>query len=792
MATYDGNSYIDPRNINLKGGASGSGILRWDPINPAGNWASNPLGATAYGLYINTSGQLVFASAGSTTILGGSGGTGPTPSFNQIFAASQTMSVQGTQFTIQDTTGTTNNVLNLVASSTSGALLNFAQSGSGVDVSGTSASWTVSKAGAATFLSVTSATYTGSGAVTLSANGSSAITIGSGSNTVTIAVATTFSSSITGVNGIFTSTSNSVAPVIVTDNTMTTMGHAAASLGGIVMRSTSVTTGTLIKAQSAEATLTTGFYFEAWDTTASATVFSVAKTGAVNILGSDGNTVLTIQNGDIVCSGASSLTMSDNDNGGTFSITNNTATTANTFLFTGSGVFTGSTTSSFFNLTQSGLTTGTAMTITTAALTTGIALGITATAQTTGGLLTITGGGANITAGGALIVGTMGAAIAGNGLTVTTTGAYTGTGLLLLTANSQTTGTVAAIAANGTTTGHGLTITSTGVITTTGDMLAVTANSATTSTGVVRISGSGLTSGTLVSITGGGVNQTSAGTTVLITSGASTDGVTLQVTSTGAYTGTVGILAVTGSNTTGNGIVTTQAALTTGSGFLMAVNALTTGKAISVTHTTSVIASGGTLLSLSSTSVDTASTSGALVNLSSTASTAGTQVLGTFSALTTGIGASIVAAAMTTGVGIKVTATAATLTTGFYFAANDGALNTFTVGANGHITSNQTTAPTIATNSTGLSAVAVTAGSTDTCGTITSTGTPAGGTVITLTFNKTYTTAPKVVLYAPANAAAGGVNTMPIITQTATTAIFTWPSGGVYAATPSWTYTVIA
>ncbi len=33
---------------------------------------------------------------------------------------------------------------------------------------------------------------------------------------------------------------------------------------------------------------------------------------------------------------------------------------------------------------------------------------------------------------------------------------------------------------------------------------------------------------------------------------------------------------------------------------------------------------------------------------------------------------------------------------------------------------------------------------------------------------------------------------MPIITTTATTAVFTWPAGGVYAATPSWTYLVIA
>lgn len=161
--------------------------------------------------------------------------------------------------------------------------------------------------------------------------------------------------------------------------------------------------------------------------------------------------------------------------------------------------------------------------------------------------------------------------------------------------------------------------------------------------------------------------------------------------------------------------------------------------------------------------------------------------------LTTGVAALVSATAMTTGTGLKVLATAATLSTGFYFAANDGALNTFTVGANGHLTSNQTTAPTIAVGTqAGITAAAITAGSTDTCGTITTTGTSTGGTIMTVTFNKTYTVAPKVVILQAANAAGGGVNTDPIVTQTATTFVITIPTGGTYAATPSWTYFVVA
>src|SRR5205807_10000828 len=82
--------------------------------------------------------------------------------------------------------------------------------------------------------------------------------------------------------------------------------------------------------------------------------------------------------------------------------------------------------------------------------------------------------------------------------------------------------------------------------------------------------------------------------------------------------------------------------LTTGIGEKIVANALTTGTALIIPHTTSVIASGGSLARISSTSVDTGTTTGDLLDLSSTASTAGTQYLETYSALTTGIRENIV------------------------------------------------------------------------------------------------------------------------------------------------------
>ena len=149
---------------------------------------------------------------------------------------------------------------------------------------------------------------------------------------------------------------------------------------------------------------------------------------------------------------------------------------------------------------------------------------------------------------------------------------------------------------------------------------------------------------------------------------------------------------------------------------------------------------------------------------------------------------------LTTGVGILVTAAAATLTTGFYFAAADGALNVLTIGANGHMTFNQTTAPTIAvTQQNGITAAAITAGASDVCGQITTTGTNNNGgtTILTVTFNKTYTVAPKDIQLQPLNAS-GALITPYISSITATTFVITIPASASSGATPSWSYSVAA
>lgn len=304
-------------------------------------------------------------------------------------------------------------------------------------------------------------------------------------------------------------------------------------------------------------------------------------------------------------------------------------------------------------------------------------------------------------------------------------------------------------------------------------------------------------------------------------SGSGTTGATFSVTNTGVYTGVgafqvIGNSATTGvvSLITGNGLTTgtvqsltsTGTIVTTGSVLSIAANSATTSTGIVRVSATSL--TSGTALSVTGggTSITTGSVISALMGAATIGngilvSTTGvyTDTLGVLAATansaTTGSVAVINTTGLTTGISLLVNNTAGTLTTGRYFSANDASTEVFGIGANGHIHSKVSAAPpTIAVGTqSGITAAAITAGGSDTCGVITTTGTSTGGTIMTVTFGKTYTTAPKSVMLTAANAAGGGVNSDPYISSiTATTFVLTIPTGGVYAATPSWYYLVIA
>lgn len=138
--------------------------------------------------------------------------------------------------------------------------------------------------------------------------------------------------------------------------------------------------------------------------------------------------------------------------------------------------------------------------------------------------------------------------------------------------------------------------------------------------------------------------------------------------------------ATDSTTTTGISFALVQNAITTGTGMSQTINGLTTGVASLISHTTSVIASGGSLLRLSSTGIDTGTTTGVLLDLSSTASLAGTQILGTFSGLTTGIGMSIVTNALTTGQAVSITSTSTGVTSGSLLSISTATTGVLTTG----------------------------------------------------------------------------------------------------------------
>lgn len=189
------------------------------------------------------------------------------------------------------------------------------------------------------------------------------------------------------------------------------------------------------------------------------------------------------------------------------------------------------------------------------------------------------------------------------------------------------------------------------------------------------------------------------------------------------------------------------------------------------------------------------------LSITDSTSTTGTSLAIIASALTTGVGLALSAVGLTTGKIYRAVAAAATMVgAGRYFEANDGATNVFGIGPNGHIHTAQTTLPTIAvTTANGISAAAITAGGTDVCGIITTTGTnnAGGATVLDITFNKTYTTAPKTVCVTPRNAAAAKAAATSLATPyvsaiSATGFTLTIPSDASAGATPSFQYQVIA
>ena len=632
------------RNINLKGGAMGSGMIRFDPVSSAGNWASNPFGTTDYGIYVNTSDQLVFSSKGSTTILAAAGGgSGSVPSWEQIFAGDQTMQLAGTTWTIDNNTGT-NDVLTITNSGAStGSLIQITNAGSGSDIKGTSATWSVSKAGLAVFTQITCPILYSAASQIISCAGAGTITIGANSNTITMADATTFSATVTVTDGItlLQSTANNANALTVVNNTATTYGDASASTGVARISSTSLTTGTLLKLQLTEGTLTTGWYFNCYNVTGSASVFKIAKYGATTIAGSAYATAaLTVTAGDVVVS-AGKIThtaagaTTTNGFAGTYNglttgfgmtLTHSVATViasgGSLLNVSSAGVDTATTSGCLLNLASTASTAGTQVLMTYSALATGIGVSMVLAALTTGQGINIAHSTTAIADGGSLIAlsssfANTGGATNGTMLDIKGTGQLAGTMVRLDTI--QTTGTA-------------MSIISTGIMTTTGNLLTLTANSATTAAGLLRVNGNGLSDGIGIAVASSSAVLTATGRLLKIThSGAATAagaGILAEITSNATDATTVAKVTASGTLIAGKVLFVSAAAMTTGTGIAMTdLAALTTGVGLSIAHATSAIADTGSLVRIASSGVNTGgATNGTMLDINASGQLAGTAV----------------------------------------------------------------------------------------------------------------------------------------------------------------------
>jgi hypothetical protein len=449
----------------------------------------------------------------------GAGGGDSTPTWETIFGLDATFTITpDNTWTIAGNRATATDVVTITnVAGGSGSCLQITNAGSGNDVDGTSNTWSVSKAGAATFVGITPGGDVTSTSTAidwdLKDNDSSALSFDASGAAGLIEIDTTNSAEVvkfgksiqvTDGNATFISTSNTVTNVLITNNTITTFGADASSAGVVCIRSTSLTTGSLLQLQLSDTANVGGFYLCCRESVGATNDFTIGENGVLVMAGTAASNSLTMTAGDMVMSDGS-LTMTDADNAATLSVTNNTATTASVFVFAGSGVFTGTTTSSFMTITPSGLTTGTAVYLPVAGLTSGTALSIVAAT-------------ANFTTGGKLLSLDSTAAVAGNHISVATTGAYTGTGMLLMSAGAMTTGVMVSLASTtGLTSGSLLRATSstagaiasngaisfsaTGAFTSTSrcGFLNVAANTTTSGT-IAHISGTSLTDGTVLSL----------------------------------------------------------------------------------------------------------------------------------------------------------------------------------------------------------------------------------------------------------------------------------------------------
>lgn len=309
MSTISGNTYSSPKAVNLK-----DGRLRFDAEH-----SSNPFSndSNGWGLYIDSSDQLVYWNGTGTAIVGAAGG-GSTPTWETIFGKDNTFTLTpDATWTIAGNRATATDVMTITnIGAGSGDCIKIQNTGTGKDIAGTTDTWDITKAGVITgtgltFSAASTITSTaGDMTWTLEDNDATALTIGSSGAASMMIFLTTdnseavvFGNDITLTDGLFTATSTSnTAPLFLLQNdTVTTFGNGTTEdQGVIVISSDTLTTGDLVRLQLDESALAGGAFLKCVQTDAAGNVFSILENGALLIAGSaSGTDAITITAGDI-------------------------------------------------------------------------------------------------------------------------------------------------------------------------------------------------------------------------------------------------------------------------------------------------------------------------------------------------------------------------------------------------------------------------------------------------------------------------------------------------------------
>ena len=634
-----------------------------------------------FSLYVSGT-SLIYDNGSGTTTIGAAGGGG-TPTWETIFAADNTFTITpDAAFTIAGNRSTATDVLVITnVAGGSGSCIQITNSGTGNDIDGTSNLWGITAAGVASFAGLT---LTGANTITTSSgdinwvledNDSTALIIGASGDTNMMTFDTSDAApvvrfgdgmAVTDGAATFTSTSNTVANVAIINNTISTFGADASSAGAVSIRSTSLTTGSLLQLQLSDTANAGGFYLTCRESVGGTNDFTIGENGVLVMAGTAASDSLTVTAGDLVVSDGS-LTMTDADNAASFSLTNNTATTARVFLVTGSGTHTGTGATAFYGITQSGTTSGDVVAITANGLTTGNALLLTSTGTVAdgGAMLSIVADSATtagLTSGG-LIELTADALTTGVGMDLTTTSLALAAGGLLNVAHTASGTLSVAKTAWLAEFFSSRTHTAATAISDDYDVVSIIrTNVVNNAGGTLNAAGSVLRLENIGTQTDGTLADTAIGLEIVMTGGTTQDGIGISLTHTGTTAGRAIDLIL--SHTTLDGVVRVTAnSVDSGNAIVADLNGLTSGIGLELTHTTSVITTGS-VCRITSTGVDTGTGQGTLLDLVSSGTTAATVVSLVADVLATGIGMFFSFDGLTTGEGMSLTHTTTVIADG--------------------------------------------------------------------------------------------------------------------------------